>query len=136
EVRVQGSGSSVGFSPHSSSESANQNRPVLEIIGASHNNLRNVSVTIPLGTLTAVTGPSGSGKSSLIDDVLYRSLARTLHRAALIPGKHEAIRGVEQINKVIQVDQQALGNSPTSNPATYTGVFELIRQLFSQLPEA
>ena len=108
----------------------------LEIVGARHNNLKNVSVQIPLGTLTAVTGVSGSGKSSLIEDILYAQLARTLHRASTAPGAHDAIRGVEHINKVIRVDQQPLGNTPTSNPATYTGVFELIRQLFAQLPES
>jgi len=108
----------------------------LEIRGARHNNLQNVDVQIPLGTLTAVTGVSGGGKSSLIEDVLYKALARRLHRAATIPGAHDEIRGVEYINKVIRVDQQPLGNSPTSNPATYTGVFELIRELFSQLPES
>jgi excinuclease ABC subunit A len=108
----------------------------LTIVGARHNNLRNVTVQIPLGTLTAVTGVSGSGKSSLIEDVLCKSLARTLHRAREIPGAHDEIRGVEKINKVIRVDQQPLGNTPTSNPATYTGVFDLIRQLFSQLPAA
>ena len=91
---------------------------------------------IPLGTLTAVTGVSGGGKSSLVDDVLYAAVARRLHRAQTVPGSHDEIRGLEQINKVIRVDQQALGNSPTSNPATYTGVFELIRLLFAQLPEA
>ncbi len=103
---------------------------------ARHNNLRNLSVRIPLGTLTAITGVSGSGKSSLIEDVLYKSLAKTLHCGAKFLGLHDEIRGVEQINKVIRVDQQPLGNTPTSNPATYTGVFELIRQMFSQLPEA
>jgi excinuclease ABC subunit A len=108
----------------------------LEVIGARQHNLRNVTSRIPLGTLTAVTGPSGSGKSSLIDDILYRALARTLHRAATIPGAHDEIRGLEHINKVIRVDQQPLGNSPSSNPATYTGLFELIRLLFAQLPEA
>lgn len=108
----------------------------LEIVGARQNNLRNVHVRIPLGTLTAVTGVSGSGKSSLIDDVIYNSLARKLHRANTNPGLHDEIRGSEHINKVIQVDQQALGNSPSSNPATYTGVFDSIRQLFSQLPES
>ncbi len=108
----------------------------LEVLGARHNNLRNVTARFPLGTLTAVSGPSGSGKSSLVDDVLYPALARRLHRASVIPGAHDELRGVEYINKVIRVDQQALGNSPTSNPATYTGVFDLIRLLFAQLPES
>ena len=108
----------------------------LSVIGARHNNLRNIDVHIPIGTLTAVTGVSGSGKSSLIDDILYATLAKTLHRARTVPGSHETIRGIEQINKVIQVNQQPLGNSPASNPATYTGVFELIRVLFAQLPES
>jgi excinuclease ABC subunit A len=110
--------------------------PSLEIVGARHNNLKNIDVRVPLGTLTAVTGVSGSGKSSLVEDILYNQLAKTLHRANTVPGAHETIRGVEQINKVIRVDQQPLGNTPTSNPATYTGVFDLIRQLFSQLPDS
>ncbi|MEX0936263.1 MAG: excinuclease ABC subunit UvrA [Pirellulales bacterium] len=108
----------------------------LEVVGARHNNLKGIDVRIPLGALTAVTGPSGSGKSSLVEDILYQQLAKTLHRARTFPGAHDAIRGVEQINKVIRVDQQPLGNTPTSNPATYTGVFELIRVLFAQLPES
>jgi excinuclease ABC subunit A len=108
----------------------------LEIIGARHNNLRNVSAKIPLGTFTAVTGVSGSGKSSLIEDVLYNALARKLHRASLTAAPHDEIRGVQRVNKVIRVDQQALGSTPTSNPATYTGAFDLIRTLFAQLPEA
>jgi excinuclease ABC subunit A len=108
----------------------------LEIIGARHNNLKNITVQIPLGTLTVVTGVSGSGKSSLVEDVLFASLARTLHRAKTFPGAHDAIRGVELVNKVIRVDQQPLGQTPTSNPATFTGVFDLIRALYAQLPEA
>jgi excinuclease ABC subunit A len=108
----------------------------LEIRGARHNNLKNIDVRIPLGTLTVVTGTSGSGKSSLIEDVLYATLARTLHRAKTFPGAHDSLRGVEQINKVIRVDQQPLGQTPTSNPATFTGVFDLIRALWAQLPEA
>ncbi len=108
----------------------------LEIIGARHNNLQNIDVQIPLAAFTAVTGVSGSGKSSLIENILYSQLAKTLHRARTFPGAHDKIRGVKHVNKVIRVDQQPLGNTPTSNPATYTGVFELIRQLFAQLPEA
>jgi excinuclease ABC subunit A len=110
--------------------------PRLLIRGARHNNLKNIDVEIPLGMLVAVTGVSGSGKSSLVEDVLYNSLAKTLHRASTTPGGHDRIVGVEQIDKVIRVDQRPLGNTPSSNPATYTGVFELIRHLFAQLPEA
>lgn len=110
--------------------------PTLRVVGARHHNLKNVTVDIPLGTLTAVTGVSGSGKSSLVQDVLYAQLARMLHRASTSPGAHDRLAGVEQIDKVIRVDQRPLGNTPTSNPATYTGLFELVRQLFSQLPEA
>jgi excinuclease ABC subunit A len=109
---------------------------LLEVLGARHNNLHNVDMQIPLGAFTVVTGVSGSGKSSLIEDVLYNSLARTLHRARTFPAAHDSIRGIENINKVIRVDQQPLGNTPTSNPATYTGVFDQIRELYSHLPEA
>ena len=108
----------------------------LEIRGARHNNLQNIDARIPLGTFTVVTGPSGSGKSSLVNDVLYGALARMLHRAKVSPAAHDEIVGIEQINKVIRVDQQPLGQTPTSNPATFTGVFEHIRTLFAQLPEA
>jgi excinuclease ABC subunit A len=140
EVGDQGKKESRGKG-NKSAESTSDLRPptsdlFLEIVGARHNNLKNINVAIPLGTLTAVTGVSGSGKSSLVEDILYNQLARTLHRASTVPGAHETIRGIELINKVIRVDQQPLGNTPTSNPATYTGVFDLIRQLFAQLPES
>ncbi|MCA9150756.1 MAG: ATP-binding cassette domain-containing protein, partial [Planctomycetales bacterium] len=115
---------------------ASSNFDLLTVIGARHNNLRDVNVSFPLSTFVAVTGVSGSGKSSLINDVLYASLAKILHRAGTLPGAHRSIEGIEHINKVVRVDQQPLGNSPSSNPATYTGVFELIRQLYAQLPEA
>ena len=108
----------------------------IEIVGARHHNLDNINVEIPLETLTVVTGPSGCGKSSLVNDVLFNALASRLHRASLTPGAHDEIRGIQHINKVIRVDQSPLGNSPTSNPATYTGVFELIRNLYAQLPDA
>ena len=106
----------------------------LVVLGARHHNLKNINVRIPLRRFVAVTGPSGSGKSSLIDDIVHASLASRLHRASTIPGAHDSIAGIEFINKVIRVDQHPLGNSPSSNPATYTKVFELIRQLFAQLP--
>jgi excinuclease ABC subunit A len=110
--------------------------PRLRVVGARHNNLKNITVDFPLGTLTAVTGVSGSGKSSLVNEILYNQLARSFHRAGTVAGAHDRIEGLQHLNKVIRVDQSALGNSPMSNPATYTGVFDLIRQLFAQLPEA
>jgi excinuclease ABC subunit A len=109
---------------------------VLAVRGVRHHNLKDVDLVLPMETLTVVTGPSGSGKSSLIDGVLYAALAKKLHRAATSPGSHDHIEGLELINKVIRVDQNALGNSPSSNPATYTGVFDVIRTLFSELPDA
>jgi excinuclease ABC subunit A len=108
----------------------------ISILGARHNNLRNINVRLPLGALTVVTGVSGSGKSSLVEDVLYNVLAKKLHRASTPAARYDEIKGVDWINKVIRVDQQPLGNTPSSNPATYTGVFELIRSLYSQIPEA
>lgn len=108
----------------------------IDVVGARHNNLKQVSVRFPLESLTVVTGPSGCGKSSLVNEILYKSLARRLHRASATPGAHKGIRGIDYINKVIRVDQTPLGNSPSSNPATYTGAFDLIRELFAQLPDS
>ncbi len=109
---------------------------VLTIIGARQNNLRNIDVEIPLGAFVAITGVSGSGKSSLVNEVLYNTLARKLHRARTAGAAHDEIRGLERIDKIIRVDQDPIGNSPSSNPATYTGVFDLIRELFARLPES
>jgi excinuclease ABC subunit A len=109
---------------------------LLTVKGARQNNLKNIDVSFPLGCLVAVTGVSGSGKSSLVSEILYNTLARKLHRARTVAAAHDDILGIEQIDKIINVDQDPIGNSPSSNPATYTGVFDLIRQLFAQLPEA
>ncbi len=115
-------------------------RPALkgEIVvrGARANNLKNVDVKLPLGLFTAVTGVSGSGKSTLINEILYKSLARTLYRATSDPGLHDGIDGVDLIDKVIEIDQSPIGRTPRSNPATYTGLFTFIRELFAMLPEA
>jgi excinuclease ABC subunit A len=108
----------------------------LLVKGARHNNLKNIDVRFPLGAFIAVTGVSGSGKSSLVNEILYNTLARKLHRARTTVGAHDAVLGLEHIDKVINVDQDPIGNSPSSNPATYTGVFDLMRQLFAQLPES
>ena len=108
----------------------------LELIGARRNNLRNVDLRIPLGTFTVVTGVSGSGKSSLVEDTLAKALVRQLHRASEKPGPYDELRGLELVNKAIVVDQQPLGNTPKSNPGTYTGVFDQIRELFARLPDA
>ena len=108
----------------------------LKIRGASENNLKQVNVDIPLGILTCVTGVSGSGKSSLINEVLYKTLARDLNRARIIPGKHKEILGLEDLDKVISIDQSPIGRTPRSNPATYTGVFDQIRDLFASTADA
>jgi excinuclease ABC subunit A len=108
----------------------------LELLGARMHNLRDVDLRIPLGTFTVVTGVSGSGKSSLIEETLAKAIAKRLHRAQEPVGPHDEIVGLELINKIIQVDQQPLGSTPASNPATYTGVFDQIRELFAHLPEA
>lgn len=108
----------------------------LKIKGAKENNLQNINVEIPLGVMTCVTGVSGSGKSSLTNEILYKRLARDLNRARTIPGKHKSIEGMEQLDKVIDIDQSPIGRTPRSNPATYTGVFDQIRDLFAATPDA
>ncbi len=108
----------------------------LKIRGAAENNLKNVNVDIPLGVITCVTGVSGSGKSSLVNEILYKGLARSLNRARVIPGKHKEISGMDQLDKVINIDQSPIGRTPRSNPATYTGVFDQIRDLFAATADA
>ena len=108
----------------------------LKILGARENNLKNIDVEIPLGVMTCVTGVSGSGKSSLVNEILYKALAKELNRARTIPGKHTRIEGLEQVDKVINIDQSPIGRTPRSNPATYTGVFDLIRDLFAATADA
>ena len=108
----------------------------LKVIGAKQNNLKNIDVDIPLGVMTCVTGVSGSGKSSLVNEILYKTLARKLNRAKTISGEHKEIQGIEQLDKVIDIDQSPIGRTPRSNPATYTGVFDHIRDLFAATAEA
>lgn len=108
----------------------------MEVCGAAENNLKNVNVKFPLGVMTCVTGVSGSGKSSLVNEILYKTLAKQLNRARCIPGKHKKIKGLERLDKVIDIDQSPIGRTPRSNPATYTGVFDMIRDLFASTPDA
>ena len=108
----------------------------IKVLGAQENNLKNINVEFPLGVMTCVTGVSGSGKSSLVNEILYKHLARDLNRARCIPGKHKDIKGLEQLDKVIAIDQSPIGRTPRSNPATYTGVFDQIRDLFASTADA
>lgn len=108
----------------------------IKVVGAAENNLKNIDVKFPLGVMTCVTGVSGSGKSSLVNEILYKKMARKLNRARVIPGKHKAVEGLEQLDKVIDIDQSPIGRTPRSNPATYTGVFDLIRDLFAATADA
>ena len=112
------------------------NGKAISVLGARENNLRNIDVTFPLGVITVITGVSGSGKSTLVNDILYKALARQLYRSREEPGEHKAISGAENVDKVIRIDQSPIGRTPRSNPATYTGVFTHIRDLYAMLPES
>lgn len=109
---------------------------VITVHGAAEHNLQNVTVDFPLGCMIAVTGVSGSGKSTLVNDVLFNVMARDLNGARLVPGKHKKVTGLEHIDKVVHVDQSPIGRTPRSNPATYTGVFDHVRKIFAETPEA
>ncbi len=121
--------------PHRAERRA-KNGAAITVLGAHANNLKNLDVTFPLGVITVVTGVSGSGKSTLVNDILYRALAKSLYRSREEPGKHKAISGTQDIDKVIRIDQSPIGRTPRSNPATYTGVFSHMRDLFAMLPES
>src|SRR5208282_1382500 len=117
------------------SERRSPNGKAIAVLGARENNLKNLDVVFPLGVMTVVTGVSGSGKSTLVNDILYRALARQLYRSREEPGAHKAITGAELIDKVIRIDQSPIGRTPRSNPATYTGIFAAVRDLYAMLPE-
>ena len=117
-------------------ERRNPNGKWLEIVGAKENNLKDINVKIPLGVFTCITGVSGSGKSSLVNEILYKRLANELNRARQLPGKHDGIKGMENLDKVINIDQSPIGRTPRSNPGTYTGVFDFIRDIFASTTEA
>lgn len=149
ELVAQGTAQEIMRNPHSVTGAylsgkikipvpENRRKPTgfLKIKGAKENNLQNINVNIPLGVMTCITGVSGSGKSSLTNEILYKRLARDLNRARIIPGKHKSIEGMEQLDKVIDIDQSPIGRTPRSNPATYTGVFDQIRDLFAATPDA
>src|SRR5690625_3153898 len=108
----------------------------IEVLGAAENNLKNVQAKFPIGVLTVVTGVSGSGKSTLVNEILYKSLSKSLYKSKLKPGKHKKIKGIDHVEKVIDIDQSPIGRTPRSNPATYTGVFDNIRDVFAQTNEA
>jgi len=140
-AKAKGSITAQYLTGESSVVSPRMPRPVdpqrtITVVGARENNLKEIDVTFPLGVLTAVTGVSGSGKSSLVNDILYRSLANRLNRARHVPGKHTRIENVELLDKIVHVDQAPIGRTPRSNPATYTGVFDKIRALFAETQEA